>query len=127
MRGVGCFIPIGFGAMCGLVAEGRASEACQLSTPEHVTIATVEDGDTLVLTDGRTVRLIGALAPAPPLGWQDHKPWPMVREAKAALAGLAEGRDVELKFGGRREDRHGHLLRMRSFSMASSASGCRTH
>ena len=110
MRGVACLVLIAFGTTLGLVAEGGASDTCQLSASERATVATVEDGDTLVLTDGRTVRLIGALAPAPPLGWRDDTPWPMVRDTKAALAGLAEGKEVELKFGGRREDRHGHLL-----------------
>ena len=97
-------------ALLCLFAAVEARAACSLSAPERASVATIKDGETLVLTDGRTVRLIGALAPAPPPGWRDDKPWPMVREAKAALASLAEGRDVELKFGGRREDRHGHLL-----------------
>ena len=110
MRGAPSLVLIGLGAMFGLVAEGHASDACQLSAPERATVAAVESGDTLLLTDGRSVRLIGALAPAPPLGWRDDKPWPMVSDTKAALAGLAEGKDVELKFGGRRNDRHGHLL-----------------
>jgi micrococcal nuclease len=110
MRCAPSLVLIGFSAMFGLIAEGRASDGCQLSASERATVATAEDGDTLLLTDGRTVRLMGALAPAPPLGWRDDKPWPKVSEAKAALAGLAEGKDVELKFDRRHEDRHGHLL-----------------
>jgi endonuclease YncB( thermonuclease family) len=45
-----------------------------------------------------------------PLGWRGEDPWPLVEEAKKALAKLASGADVELKFGGRRIDRHGHAL-----------------
>ena len=37
------------------------------------------------LTDGRTVRLIGAKAPMPPLGWRGEDPWPFVDEAREAL------------------------------------------
>ena len=37
------------------------------------------------LTDGRTVRLIGAKAPMPPLGWRGDDPWPFVDAARDAL------------------------------------------
>lgn len=46
----------------------------------------------------------------PPLGWRGEDPWPLVDEAKQALTRLASGREIELKFGGRRTDRHGHAL-----------------
>src|SRR3990170_2725096 len=87
-----------------------AALACDLSQPETGTVATVIDGETLQLTDGRTVRLIGAKAPMPPLGWRGEDPWPLVDEAKDALESLASGREIELRFGGRRIDRHGHAL-----------------
>src|SRR6185503_5509805 len=73
-------------------------------------VASVIDGETLKLTDGRTVRLIGAKAPMPPLGWRGEDPWPFVDEAKEALAALAANRPVELRPGGSRLDRYGHLL-----------------
>ena len=44
------------------------ARACDLSQPETGTVATVIDGETLQLADGKTVRLIGAKAPMPPLG-----------------------------------------------------------
>jgi micrococcal nuclease len=82
-----------------------------LSPPEASTVAAVLDGETLKLTDGRTVRLIGAKAPMPPLGWRGDDPWPLVDEAKHALSALAAaGKTVELRFGGLRQDRHGHVL-----------------
>jgi hypothetical protein len=62
------------------------------------------------LTDGTVVRLIGAKAPAAPLSYQGTQPWPLVAEAKAALSELAEGAEVELRFGGTRADRHGKAL-----------------
>ena len=74
-------------------------------------MAAVLDGETLKLTDGRTVRLIGAKAPMSPLGWRGDDPWPLVDEAKHALSALAAaGKTVELRFGGLRQDRHGHFL-----------------
>lgn len=84
--------------------------ACEPSAPEAGTVAAVLDGETLKLTDGRTVRLIGAKAPMPPLGWRGDDPWPLVDEAKEALSALASGKPVELRFGGLRQDRHGHFL-----------------
>jgi endonuclease YncB( thermonuclease family) len=52
-----------------------ANAACDVSEPETGTVANVIDGETLQLTDGRTVRLIGAKAPMPPLGWRGEDPW----------------------------------------------------
>lgn len=87
-----------------------ASAACDLSEPETGTVASIVDGETLTLSDGRVVRLIGAKAPAAPLGWRGDDPWPLVEEAKEALSKLASGAEVELRFGGGRSDRHGHAL-----------------
>lgn len=84
--------------------------ACDLSDPETGTVAAVIDGETLRLTDGRNVRLIGAKAPRPPLGWRGDDPWPFVTEARRELEALASSKTVELGFSGRRSDRHGHLL-----------------
>jgi endonuclease YncB( thermonuclease family) len=84
--------------------------ACDLPAHETATVASVQDGETLKLTDGRVVRLIGTKAPAPPLGWRGDDPWPLVADARAALSRLASGAEIELRFGGRRTDRHGQLL-----------------
>lgn len=84
--------------------------ACDLPAGDAATVASVEDGETLVLTDGRKVRLLGVKAPSAPLGWKGEVPWPFVAEAKAGLSRLASGAEVELRFDERREDRHGHLL-----------------
>jgi endonuclease YncB( thermonuclease family) len=91
-------------------ASGSLAQTCDLAVPEIGTVARVMDGETLRLADGRTVRLIGAKAPMPPLGWRGDDPWPLVDEAKGALEDLISGKEVELRFGGRRTDRHGHLL-----------------
>jgi endonuclease YncB( thermonuclease family) len=73
-------------------------------------VAQIVDGDTVVLSDGRQVRLVGIQAPKLPLGRPDFQPWPLADEAKAALSRLALGGEVRLGFGGRRGDRHGRLL-----------------
>ncbi len=93
------------------VAEPASPNAdCMLTTPEHGVVAEVKDGETLLLADGRTVRLIGAKAPSPPLAYRGDRPWPLVDAAKEALAGMAQGAEVELGFGGRHADRHGRAL-----------------
>jgi len=79
--------------------------------PEEVARAVeIVDGDTLVLDDGRQVRLVGIQAPKLPLGRAGFEPWPLADEAKAALAELTLGRELRLAYGGRRMDRHGRML-----------------
>ena len=70
----------------------------------------IVDGDTLVLEDGRQVRLVGIQAPKLPLGRPDFEPWPLAEVARDELTELALGRDLELQYGGRRLDRYGRLL-----------------
>jgi micrococcal nuclease len=94
----------------GLVLVSAPAVACDLSEPETGKVASIIDGETLKLADGRTVRLIGAKAPMPPLGFRGDDPWPFVEEAKDALTRLAAGKDVELRYGGARTDRHGYAL-----------------
>ncbi len=94
----------------GLIFLPAPAPACDLSPPEPGTVAAVIDGETLKLADGRTVRLIGAKAPMPPLGLRADDPWPFVEEAKDALTRLAAGKAVELRYGGAKTDRHGYAL-----------------
>ena len=100
--------------MCGSVACGLLSlpaiAACDLSAPEKGMVAAVIDGENVKLADGRIVRLIGAKAATPPLGYRGEDPWPLVNEAKAALSRAASGKEVELRYGGSRADRHGYAL-----------------
>ena len=99
------------GLLLSLMLGVRVAAACDLPAGEIVTVAAVADGETLRLSDGRTVRLAGVKAPAPPLGWKGNEPWPLVAEAKERLArAVPTGTTVELRFDERREDRHGHVL-----------------
>jgi endonuclease YncB( thermonuclease family) len=75
-----------------------------------VRVIEIVDGDTVVLADGRQVRLVGIQAPKLPFGRKGFEPWPLAGEAKAELGRLALGRELRLGFGGRRQDRHGRIL-----------------
>ena len=88
----------------------RAQSPESLATEGPFHVAEVLDGDSLVLDDGRRVRLVGIQAPQLPRGRQDFEAWPLAMEAKAALEALALGQSVTLGFGGRRSDRHGRIL-----------------
>ena len=73
-------------------------------------VVEVTDGDTVVLDDGRKIRLIGMQAPKLPLGREDFVSWPMAPEAQKALADLALNKNVRLGFGGEELDRHERVL-----------------
>ncbi len=73
-------------------------------------VTEIIDGDTVVLEDGREVRLVGIQAPKLALGRANFREWPLAEESKAALEALVRGKTVELYFGGRRQDRHGRTL-----------------
>jgi endonuclease YncB( thermonuclease family) len=81
-----------------------------LAAEEVARAVEIVDGDTLVLDDGRNVRLVGIQAPKLPLGRRGFQTWPLADEAKAALAELTLGRELRLAYGGRRTDRHGRAL-----------------
>jgi micrococcal nuclease len=79
-----------------------------LAAQEHAPVRWVIDGDTVVLADGRHVRLIGVNAPERA---HDGRPAePLADEAAAMLKGLVEGRSVGLAYEAQRLDRHGRTL-----------------
>ncbi len=84
--------------------------ATALEAGRSARVDSVVDGDTLILDDGGTVRLVGIQAPKLPLGRPGFKAWPLADEAKAALEELGLGRRVTLYYGGRRSDRYGRAL-----------------
>ena len=73
-------------------------------------VSRIVDGDTVVLADGREIRMVGLQAPKLPLGRAGFEAWPLAAEAKAALGDLILGRKVRLAYGGRRSDRYGRKL-----------------
>ncbi len=74
----------------------------------------VSDGDTLIVTPpvqgAERVRLIGLRTPKRPLGRESLAASPFADRARSALEGLAVGRPIRLRTGGRTMDRHGRLL-----------------
>src|SRR5471032_99605 len=86
-------------------APGRAE-----TSPETGRVTEIVIGDTLVLADGRQVRLVGIDAPKPPLGLPKDVPWRLAEAARAALDELALNRMVTLRFGDAASDRYGRVL-----------------
>jgi micrococcal nuclease len=88
-----------------------AALACeQLRMEPGGIVTSVTDGDTVILDDGRVVRMIGTQAPKLPLDRPDFPTWPLAPEAKAALEAIALNQPVRLGFGGEAMDRYGRLL-----------------
>ena len=82
--------------------------AAVFAAQETVEIRYVIDGDTVVLTGGRHVRLIGINAPE--LGKDGASDQPRATEARARLAALVEKRRATLIFEREREDHYGRWL-----------------
>jgi micrococcal nuclease len=89
--------------LAGLACEG-------LRDGPRGTVASVTDGDTVILDSGLVIRLIGTQAPKLPLGRDNFETWPMAEEAKDALEALVLGKEVTLRYGGERVDRNGRAL-----------------
>lgn len=66
------------------------------------------DGDTLLLGDGRRVRLIGVDTPETKREGTPVQPWGP--EAHEFAAQMVEGRNVRLEFDQEREDKYGRVL-----------------
>jgi endonuclease YncB( thermonuclease family) len=93
---------LGLALALALAACGRGPGLEGLAAGEQGRVADVRSGDTLVLDSGLQVRLAGVEAPK---GGQ-----PYAGEALAALRSLADGRRVQLYYGGARRDRYGRAL-----------------
>jgi len=79
-----------------------------LAGTEGVTVRHVVDGDSVVLTDQRQVRLIGINAPE--LGKQDKPDEPLAVAARNRLRELVQGRAVRLVFEEEQRDHYGRWL-----------------
>ncbi len=74
------------------------------------TVREAVDGDTVILADGREVRLVGLQAPKLSLGRKNFKDWPLADKSKRAVQALTVGQRVTLRHGGTSRDRHGREL-----------------
>ncbi|MBI1261656.1 MAG: thermonuclease family protein [Rhizobiales bacterium] len=110
--GIAALLLVALGAGFSLfepsVAQGAAS--CSLDSGERLRVREIVDGDTVVLADGRQVRLMGTQAPKLPLGRKGFPAWPLAPESSARLEKLSLGEMVTLKYGETRMDRHGRVL-----------------
>jgi micrococcal nuclease len=98
-------------ALAFVSAASQAATACDvLDMRPGGTVVEVTDGDTVVLDDGRRVRLIGTQAPKLPLGREDFDIWPLAPQSQNVLAELALNKSVRLGFGGEAMDRHERVL-----------------
>jgi micrococcal nuclease len=98
------------GAAWGALLTTDELVASKLRPGGRETVQSVIDGDTVVLGNGRQVRLVGIQAPMLALGRRNFVPWPFANEAKLALEQLVLGKAVTLSFGGRDTDVNNRLL-----------------
>jgi YD repeat-containing protein len=75
---------------------------------ETVTVQRVLDGDTLDLTDGRRIRLLGI--DAPEMSHEDQRAEPYSQEATDWLRSRIEGASVSLRIDSAKKDRYGRTL-----------------
>jgi len=93
------------------MAQPSASPTpCTLEPGPVRTVTRVVDGETIILDDGKAVRLIGALAPRARDANAAPGAWPPENETIKALSDLVLGKRVKLGFAGSRSDRYGRIL-----------------
>lgn len=92
------------------VGPGLARTVTDLPAEAGGEVLEVVDGDTVFLSSGVEVRMVGIQAPKLPLGRRGFAKWPLADEASATLDTLARGRTFTMHFGGLRMDRHGQAL-----------------
>lgn len=99
-------------ALAAGISAGTPLEAtgCPFQAAGEARVADVVDGDTVVLDDGRQVRLVGIQAPKLPLGRKGFVAWPLAEEARDKLVRLSAGKLVTLYRGEIGQDRHGREL-----------------
>jgi micrococcal nuclease len=83
---------------------------CTLEPGPVRTVIRVVDGETIVLDDGKVVRLIGALSPRARDADATAGAWPPEADTIKALSDLVLAKRVKLAYGGRRSDRYGREM-----------------
>jgi micrococcal nuclease len=97
--------------MAPALARADAVLPFQASAPsDSATVTEVTDGDTLVLSNGVTVRLVGIQAPKLPLDRPNFKEWPLAKDSRRALEEMTLGRRLTLHPASRPIDRWGRTL-----------------
>jgi len=93
-----------------LPAPALSGEPATAQKADRGRVTEIVDGDTVILADGRSVRLVGIQAPKLSLGRHNFKDWPLSDEAKTALEEMTGGEKVVITFTGAEIDRHGRVL-----------------
>lgn len=75
---------------------------------EHGIVKQVYDGDTVKLTNGKKIRLIGINTPE--MNYKTGNPEPFAKKAKLFLQQKVLKQRIGLRFGSDKKDRHGRLL-----------------
>ncbi|MDH5181273.1 MAG: thermonuclease family protein [Gammaproteobacteria bacterium] len=99
---------IAIGVAGGNTALQAASDCHSGQFDETVSVAKVQDGDTLHLADGRKLRIIGVNTPE--LAREDRPAELWATEARAALRGLLGSQQIKLRWGEKKHDRYGRML-----------------
>lgn len=97
-------------ALLLLAGPAGAGSPDDLEAGERGRVVATIDGDTVALESGLEVRLTGIQAPKLALGRPGFVEWPLAGESRDALAALVQDREVALRYGGRRRDRHRRAL-----------------
>lgn len=97
-----------FFVVCLLAASAFAEPCAMPATAQPVVNSYVIDGDTLVLTDQRRVRLIGI--DAPEIGYRSQPSESFAREARAELERVVRGAELRLLVGQQPKDKYGRTL-----------------
>ncbi|PCI86428.1 MAG: nuclease (SNase) [Hyphomicrobiales bacterium] len=93
-----------------LLAGGHAYASCNLTQGGNDKIIQVVDGDTVILSSGKQVRMVGTQAPKLALNRKNFIDWPLADTAKTELENISLGKQVTLKYGGLKIDRHHRIL-----------------
>lgn len=109
--------PFAFWLLCTLIIllagsprPATASACPATKTSERVHVIYIYDGDTVKLSDGRRLRLIGINTPE--LGHNDQPTQPLAESARSALQQLLDSnnRTLLLQYGEQDHDHYGRLL-----------------
>ncbi|QYZ66110.1 MAG: thermonuclease family protein [Gammaproteobacteria bacterium (ex Lamellibrachia satsuma)] len=108
LRSAGPFLLLLFLAL--LFSRAAYASCPSLRSGELFEVAEVFDGDTLLLSDGRRIRLIGINTPE--TGWEDKPDEPHAKAAKRRLERLVSdsGKRIRLEKGHQQKDRYRRIL-----------------
>jgi endonuclease YncB( thermonuclease family) len=96
--------------MASAGAESHPSTACRFEVAGTGKVRTVTDGRSFILEDGREIRLAAIEVPLPPGSGETGARAEAAHAARAALASILAGRNVEFRRNGAAADRYGRTL-----------------